>query len=130
MKPLVSAVVRKYSWQFSGMIAHLIQRVSGVLLLIYLILHVHTIGELSQGPVAFNNALAQFNNPFFRLMEIALLGTVILHALNGIRITLVDLGVGHQRQRQSFWIWSIGIGVLLFLAGGIPIFLAAVLKQI
>jgi succinate dehydrogenase / fumarate reductase cytochrome b subunit len=129
VKPVVaSAVVRKYSWQFSGMLAHLIQRVTGVALLLYLILHVHTIGQLSQGPAAFNQALAQFANPFFRVMEIALLGAVILHALNGIRLTLIDLGVGHQRQRQIFWAWSIGLGALLFLAGAIPIFLASVLK--
>jgi len=130
VKPVVaSSVVKKYSWQFSGMVAHLIQRITGVALLLYLLLHVHTIGELSQGPEAFNQALAQFANPFFRLTEIALLGAVILHALNGIRLTLIDLGVGHQRQRQMFWLWSIGVGALLFLVGGIPIFLAAVLKR-
>jgi succinate dehydrogenase / fumarate reductase, cytochrome b subunit len=129
MKPVVaSAVVRKYRWQFSGMVAHVIQRITGVLLLVYLLLHVHTIGELSQGPAAFDAALEMFKNPLFRLLEIALLGTVILHALNGIRLTLIDLGVGHERQRQIFWAWAIGLGVLLFLAGGIPLFLASVLR--
>jgi succinate dehydrogenase / fumarate reductase cytochrome b subunit len=62
------------------------------------------------------------------MLEIGLLGTVILHALNGIRLTLIDLGVGHGRQRQMFWLWSIGIGAVIFLAGAIPIFLASVLK--
>jgi succinate dehydrogenase / fumarate reductase cytochrome b subunit len=110
------------------MVAHVIQRVTGVLLLVYLFLHVHTIGELSQGPAAFDQALSEFKNPLFRLLEIALLGTVILHALNGIRLTLIDLGVGHERQRQLFWAWSIGLGALVFLAGGIPLFLASVLR--
>jgi succinate dehydrogenase / fumarate reductase cytochrome b subunit len=128
MRPTATAVVRKYRWQFSGMVAHVIQRVTGVMLLVYLFLHVHTIGELSQGPAAFDQALSMFKNPLFRLLEIALLGTVILHALNGIRLTLIDLGVGHERQRQIFWAWSIGLGVLLFLAGGIPLFLASVLR--
>jgi succinate dehydrogenase/fumarate reductase cytochrome b subunit len=57
-----------------------------------------------------------------------LLGTVILHALNGIRITLLDLSVGHKRQRQLFWIWSVGLGTAVFLAGAIPLFLFSVLK--
>jgi succinate dehydrogenase / fumarate reductase cytochrome b subunit len=112
------------------MVAHVIQRVTGVSLLFYLFLHVHTIRELRGGPAAFNQALATFHSPLFKILEIGLLGAVILHALNGIRLTLIDLGVGHGNQRQLFWAWSIGVGALIFLAGGIPIFLAAVLKVI
>ncbi len=123
-----TAVLRKYRWQFSGMVAQVVQRVSGLLLLFYLFVHVHTVRELSAGPVAFNRAIAQFKSPFFRLLEIALLGTVILHALNGIRITLLDLGVGLERQRQLFWVWVVGVGALIFLAGAIPMFLFSVLK--
>jgi succinate dehydrogenase / fumarate reductase cytochrome b subunit len=119
---------RKYRDQFSGMTAHLLQRATGLLLLGYLFLHVHTIRELRRGPAAFDAALATFSSPFFKLLEIALLGTVILHALNGIRITLIDLGVGHARQRRIFWAYAIGLGALLFLAGAIPLFLSSVLK--
>ena len=120
--------VRKYRGQFSGMTAHVLQRVTGLLLLMYLFLHVHTIRELRNGPEAFNAALATFRSPVFKLLEIALLGTVILHALNGVRITILDLGVGHDRQRRMFWVYAIGLGALLFLAGAIPLFLNAVLR--
>ncbi|MDQ6760964.1 MAG: hypothetical protein M3Z32_14015 [Acidobacteriota bacterium] len=120
--------VRKYGGQFSGITAHVIQRVTGVLLLIYLFLHVHTIGELSQGQAAFDAALLTFRHPLFKLLEIALLGTVILHAVNGVRITILDLGLGHGRQRQLFWVYALGIGALVFLAGAIPLFLGSVLK--
>ena len=119
---------RKYRDQFSGMTAHLVQRATGLLLLVYLFLHVRTIHELRNGPVAFNVALATFRSPFFKLLEIALLGTVILHALNGVRITLIDLGIGHTRQRRIFWIFAVGLGGLIFLAGAIPMFLNSVLK--
>ena len=118
---------RKYRGQFSGQTAHLLQRLTGLLLLGYLILHVHTIHQLSRGPAAFNAALATFRHPLFKLLELALFGTVILHALNGIRITLLDLGIGHQRQRRLFWIYSVGLGAIIFLAGAIPLFLASVL---
>ena len=40
----------------TGMLAYRIQRVSGLLLLVYLFLHVRTIGQLSVGPAAFNAA--------------------------------------------------------------------------
>jgi succinate dehydrogenase / fumarate reductase cytochrome b subunit len=112
---------RKFRNQFSGQTAHLLQRATGLLLLVYLFLHVHTIRELSRGPAAFNAALSTFHNPLFKLLEIALFGTVILHALNGVRITLMDLGIGLARQRRMFWVYCLGGGAALFLAGAIPL---------
>lgn len=128
MKLFLQQVIRKYRWQYSGTLAWLIQRVTGILLLFYLFLHVHTVRKLSQGPQAFNEAMAFFQRPVFKFLEIALLGVVILHALNGIRITLVDLSVGQEKERQLFWAFSLGLGALIFLAGAIPIFLFSILK--
>jgi len=122
-------LIRKYGGPFSGMVAHLIQRVTGLLLLFYLFLHVRTIYALREGPAAFDQAVGAFNGVLFKLLEIALLGAVILHALNGIRITILDLGLGQDRQRRLFWAWSIGVGALIFLAGAIPLFLASVLRR-
>lgn len=118
----------KNPWKLTGGLAQLAQRATGLFLLVYLFLHVRTIHKLTEGPAAFNEALALFRHPLFKLGEIALLATVILHALNGLRITLLDLGVAHHRQRQLFWGWAVGVGAVLFLAGAIPMFLFAVLK--
>lgn len=125
----MSNVLRKYGGAFSGMLAQAIQRVTGILLLVYLFLHVRTVYALREGPEAFDRAVAEFRGPLFKLLEIGLLGVVILHALNGLRITLIDLGVGQTRQRQLFWIGSIGVGALIFLAGAIPLFLSSVLGR-
>ena len=124
----VGEFFRKYRWRFSGMIGWVIQRVTGLLLLFYLFLHVHTISKLADGPQAFNQAMATFHSPLFKLLEIALLGTVVLHAVNGIRITMLDWGIGVEKQRHLFWFLTVGIGILIFLAGAIPMFLFAVLK--
>jgi succinate dehydrogenase / fumarate reductase cytochrome b subunit len=110
------------------MVAHWMQRGTGLLLLFYLLLHVRTIHMLSEGPEAFDRAIAQFRSPLFKMLEIGLLATVILHALNGVRITLIDLSVGHDKQRQLFWGWAVGVGVVLFLAGAVPLFLYSVLR--
>ena len=114
--------------QFTGQFAHMLQRATGVMLLGYLLLHVKTIQSLKAGPEAFNNALATFKSPLFKLAEIALLGVVVLHAFNGIRVTLLDLGYAQHRQRQLFWIWSVAVAAIVFLAGAIPLFLSGVLK--
>lgn len=121
-------LIRKYRAQYTGMLAHVIQRVTGVLLLLYLFLHVHTIHELSRGPKAFDAALHTFSSPIFKLLEIGLLATVILHALNGIRITLIDLGYAQNGQKQLFWMYTAGLGLAIFLAGAIPLFLYSVLR--
>lgn len=129
MKLFLQQIIRKYGGEYSGMFAWLIQRITGLLLLFYLFLHVRTVHKLSQGPEAFNQAMAFFQQPAFKFLEIALLGVVILHALNGIRITLIDLSIGHQRERQLFWAFSLGVGALIFLAGAIPIFLFSIWRR-
>ena len=127
MPSSVLRAARKYGGAYSGALAWGVQRATGLLLLFYLFLHVRTVRELRNGEAAFDAALAAFRSPFFKMLEIALLGVVILHALNGVRITLLDLGVAVDRQRRLFWILAVGLGGALFLAGAIPIFLYAVL---
>jgi succinate dehydrogenase / fumarate reductase cytochrome b subunit len=124
----VTLAARKYAWRYVGNVAFWIQRLTGIALVGYLILHVHTIHEL-QNPETFGDALKTFSTPLFKLGEIALLATVILHALNGIRLTMVDLGVGLTRQRQAFWYFAIGVGAVLFLAGAIPMFIYGILRH-
>ena len=124
----ITLATRKYAWRYVGNIAFWIQRLTGVALVAYLIVHVHTIRDL-RNPETFDAALRMFGTPLFKLAEIGLLATVILHALNGIRLTMVDLGVGLTRQRQWFWYFAIGIGAVLFLAGAIPMFIYGILKH-
>ena len=120
--------LRKYRWRYAGHLAFWIQRLTGVALLGYLIVHVHTIRDLND-PKTFDAALQTFRTPLFKLGEIALLGTVILHALNGVRLTLVDVGVGVTRQRQMFWYFVVGFGMILFLAGAVPMFIYGILNH-
>jgi len=129
MTNFVALAARKYGWRYSGMVAFVIQRVTGLALLFYLFLHVHTI-HLLREPDKFDVALQQFRSPVFKLLEIGLLGTVILHALNGVRLTLIDMGVGVNatRQRQMFWYFAVGVGVVIFVAGAVPILVNTVLK--
>ena len=127
MSNMLSLVFRKYRWWYAGHIAFWIQRLTGIALLGYLVVHVHTIRDL-KSPETFGAALKTFGSPLFKLGEIALLATVILHALNGVRLTLVDMGVGLTRQRQMFWYFAVGFGLVLFLAGAVPMFIHGILR--
>jgi succinate dehydrogenase / fumarate reductase cytochrome b subunit len=125
--PIILAA-RKYAWRYVGNVAFWIQRFTGLALVAYLIVHVHTIHDL-RDPETLDAALAMFGKPLFKLAEIGLLATVILHAHNGIRLTMIDLGVGLTRQRQAFWYFAIGLGAVLFLAGAIPMFIYGILRH-
>jgi succinate dehydrogenase / fumarate reductase, cytochrome b subunit len=120
---------RNYTGQLVGATAWLLQRATGLLLLFYLFLHVETIHQLSAGQAAFDRQLAFYGTPFFKLLEIGLLATVILHAFNGIRLTVLDLGFAHRKQRKIFWILVVGAGTALFIAGAVPIFVFSVLRR-
>jgi succinate dehydrogenase / fumarate reductase cytochrome b subunit len=122
-------LIRNYTGQLVGMTAWVLQRVTGILLLFYLFLHVETIHQLSAGPAAFNRQMAVYSTPFFKLLEIGLLATVILHALNGIRLTVLDLGYGHRQQKKLFWSLVVVAGAALFIAGAVPIFVFSVLGR-
>ena len=56
MTSLLTLTARKYKWKYSGMLAFIIQRVTGLGLLFYLFLHVHTIHDL-RNPETFDDAL-------------------------------------------------------------------------
>jgi succinate dehydrogenase / fumarate reductase cytochrome b subunit len=128
MTSAISLTVRKFTWRYVGHLAFWIQRLTGVALVGYLILHVHTIHDMNN-PATFDEALRTFSKPLFKLGEIGLLATVILHALNGIRLTMVDMGVGLSKQRQTFWYFAIAFGALLFLAGAVPMFIYGILNH-
>lgn len=66
------------------------QRVSGLILLFYLLLHLYTLSAIFKGSVDFDHAMSLMDHPMIRLLEIALLGTVFFHALNGVRLILIN----------------------------------------
>lgn len=121
--------IRNYVSTLVGTTAFYVQRITGVLLLGYLLIHVHTVHMIGDGPAAFDRALAMFKNPLFRLLEIGLLGVVILHALNGIRIIVIDAGVATRRQKRLFWILAGALGTMIFIAGALPMFMNSVLRR-
>ncbi len=102
MAPAKGGCPVKYRIQ-AGMLAFYMHRLSGLALLFYLILHILSMGHLAQGPEHFNAYMAKYNTPVFKLAEIALFAPVLFHALNGLRIILVDLLDLTHLQKQMFY---------------------------
>ena len=87
-------------------------------------IHIWVIHHLTQGPKGFNKAMNFVQQPIFKLAEIGLLGVILFHAMNGLRILCIEWGTGYRIQKKLFW-WVMAIGVALFVFGAYPIFTSA-----
>ena len=68
----------------------ILHRVTGVGVFLFLLVHIVDIALVGWGPALFNKLLFLYRYPPFRVGEIALVGAVLYHALNGLRICVVD----------------------------------------
>ena len=94
-----------------GTAAWILHRLSGLALILYLLTHIWVIHHLIGGQGSFDKTMEFFNNPPFKALEIGLVGVILYHLWNGLRVTLVDIGVMVERQKQVF-----GAAVILWLA--------------
>ena len=100
-----------------GQWSWLAHRVTGVGIILFLFAHVVDTALVGWGPNAYNRVVAVYHNPFVRLLELALVGMVIYHALNGVRIMVIDFWPrANDFNRQMIYGTT-----LLFGLGMIPI---------
>ena len=94
-------------------------RVTGLVLLVYLFVHLGTLGAVLAGEDSFDRALAFFRNPLARFFELLLVTIVVFHVLNGLRLICLDLFPAWAQDRLAY-----GVLVLtaLSLVLSIPFF--------
>lgn len=102
----------------TGMFAWILHRLTGLGLVAYLIIHVWGLRALTD-PEAFNALIAGYHSPIFKLGEFLLLIGVAYHALNGLRIVLIDfLGWSPKQKRLFFTLGTVAVAVIV--VGGWP----------
>lgn len=103
-------------WSAVGMWAWVLHRITGIGILLYLLLHAGIMGmSLISGAEVFNATLTTLmTNPVLHIAELGLVGAVIYHGLNGIRLLLFDIGVGFSRQKEIFWV-SMVLGAAIWV---------------
>jgi succinate dehydrogenase / fumarate reductase cytochrome b subunit len=103
-----------------GFWAFLLMRISAVAITLYLVLHITVLSYLLKGPTTFDKLMKTVQSPLFKFFELALLGGVLFHAFNGLRIVWIDFASAAQYQKALFWaMMSLAAGVFIF--GAIPI---------
>lgn len=108
---------RTGSWAFA------LNRLTGIGLSLYLIIHLIVLTTLLSGEAAWNDFVTLAKTPFFLMLDVILLIGLVFHGLNGVRVALVGTGIAADKQRTMFWV-LMAIGVLVVVAGGVMIFLA------
>ena len=114
---------RSQMWDATGMWAWILHRITGLGLVFYILLHTILMGvSLLSGKEGFDATLSVLmGNHVFELLDIMLLGAVLYHGFNGIRILLFDVGIGISVNSQKIifrifmgvaailWFWSIAL---------------------
>jgi len=102
----------------TGMFAWMMHRLTGVGLVVYLIVHVWGLKSLSD-PAAFNALIAKYHAPIYKVGEFGLLVAVVYHAINGLRIVLIDFLGWSPKQKKLFWTLG-AVALVLIVVGGYP----------
>ena len=79
-------------------IAH---RVTGVAIILFLFAHVVDTAVIGWGPEAYNRVLSVYQNWGVRLLELGLVAAVLFHALNGVRIMIIDFWPSATRYNRQ-----------------------------
>lgn len=100
-----------------GMWSWALHRITGVTLFFFLFVHVLDTALVRVNPDTYDHSIAIYKNPIVAFMEMGLVVAVLFHALNGVRVILVDFwSQGPRYQKQMLWI-VLAIWVLVSAAG-------------
>ena len=100
-----------------GQWSWLAHRITGVAVILFLFAHVVDTAVIGWGPEAYNRVTNVYHNWVVRLLELGLVAAVLYHAINGVKIMIIDFWPASTRYHRALSLTSTG----LFFAGMIPI---------
>lgn len=97
---------REGMWSWVG------HRVTGVVIFLFLLVHVLDTALVRVDASAYDAVIATYKNPLMALGETGLVAAILFHAFNGLRLILVDFWKqGTKYQRQLLWgvlgVWAV-----------------------
>lgn len=100
-----------------GMWSWALHRITGVTIFFFLFVHVLDTALVRVNPNTYDEAIELYKTPLVALMEMGLVVAVLFHALNGVRVILVDFwSQGPRYQKQMLWV-VLAIWALVSAAG-------------
>jgi succinate dehydrogenase / fumarate reductase cytochrome b subunit len=87
--------------------------------------HIAVLSTALSGDAAYTTTIQSLESLLVvRILEVGLLAVAVFHILNGVRLLLVDLGVGLESQDRSFYVSLVLTGAIV--VASVPTFVAGV----
>ena len=83
--------------------AFALHRITGLVIVLYLYLHLGVLSMLLVGRSSWSSFLSLVTAKSFLALEAVLIAAVLFHGLNGIRVALVGSGIAVARERALLW---------------------------
>jgi len=99
----------------SGMWSWLLHRITGLGVLLFLLIHIVDISLLNFGPKVYNEGIALFGLTIVRLLSLALVGALLYHGFNGVRIILIDFWPKGARYQRIMFATVMVLTIVCFL---------------
>lgn len=112
--PIYTGDIGQYAW--------IMHRASGIGILFFLLIHIIDIMLIGLGRDVYDHTVEFYANPFIIPMEILLVGAVIYHLLNGLRIVAVNFSSSGPSQEKKYFWWVLIGSVVLTIPSAIIIF--------
>ena len=114
--PVYNGDIGQYAW--------VLHRATGIGILFFLLVHILDIMLIGLGRDVYDHTVEFYAHWFIVPMEVMLVGAVIYHTLNGLRVIAINFSyAGAVRQKKAFW-WAMGATILLTIPSAIIIVLA------
>ena len=97
-----------------GMWSWVLHRITGVAIFFFLLVHILDTALVRVSPEAYNTVIHTYQTPIMGLGEVALVGAIVFHAFNGLRVILMDFWTA-KYQKAMFYI-VIALWVVTMLA--------------
>ena len=81
-------------WRDPGWWAFALNRLTGHILVLYLLLHLVVLSQLADGPAGWDRLLGVFGSRPFLVGDVLLIAAVAFHGLNGMRVAGLTFGIG------------------------------------
>lgn len=111
-----------------GMWSWVLHRITGVAIFFFLLVHILDTALVRVSPEAYNIVIESYKTPLVGVAELGLVGAILFHGLNGLRIIAIDFwSKGTKFQALMFWV-VVAIAAIA-LAGFAPLHLARVFSH-
>jgi succinate dehydrogenase / fumarate reductase cytochrome b subunit len=82
---------------------YLLHRLTGLGILMFFLLHIFASSVRMYGPETWNAAMVILKNPIFKLGEFFVFVAFAFHALNGIRLIFIELGLAVGKAEEPIF---------------------------